>query len=252
MSVDRVDTIVSGRASVIFRPLENGNVYASFASSANPSLEGLLYSPADVRTDPEKTRTYEIGTKWDLFGNKLLVSGALFRVDKTDARTPGLTATDPVTLDGNQRVQGIEFSATGNITRNWLVFSGYTYLDSEILNSRAAPTNVNGVLISELGKELINTPRNSFNLWSTYTWDKLFFGGGPRFVGKRFGNNINTRFVDSYVVVDALVSYKLTKNIDLRLNMNNLGDKYYIDRIGGGHIVPGGGRVVLVSTAFSF
>jgi catecholate siderophore receptor len=58
--------------------------------------------------------------------------------------------------------------------------------------------------------------------------------------------------VDSYVVVDALVSYKLTKNIDLRLNMNNLGDKYYIDRIGGGHIVPGAGRVILVSTGFSF
>jgi catecholate siderophore receptor len=68
----------------------------------------------------------------------------------------------------------------------------------------------------------------------------------------RYGNNINTRFVDSYVVVDALVSYKLTKNIDLRLNMNNLGDEYYIDRIGGGHIVPGAGRVVLVSTGFSF
>ena len=250
--IDRVDTIVSGRASVIFKPLENGNVYASFASSVNPSLEGLLYSPADVRTDPEKTRTFELGMKWDLFGNKLLLSGAFFRVDKTDARTPGLTATDPVTLDGDQRVQGIELSATGNITRNWQVFSGYTYLDSEIVNSRTAPTNVNGVLISELGKELINTPRNSFNLWTTYTWDRLFFGGGPRFVGKRFGNNINTRFVDSYVIVDALVSYKLTKNIDLRLNMNNLGDKYYIDRIGGGHIVPGAGRVVLISTAFSF
>jgi hypothetical protein len=34
--------------------------------------------------------------------------------------------------------------------------------------------------------------------------------------------------------------------------VNNIGDKYYIDRIGGGHIVPGAGRVVLVSSSFRF
>ncbi|MBC7901222.1 MAG: TonB-dependent siderophore receptor [Saprospiraceae bacterium] len=240
--IDRTDKILSGRAALIFKPLENGSIYASFGTSANPSLEGLLYSPASTSLDPEKTRTYEAGTKWDLFGNRLLLTGALFQVEKTDART-----TDPftgqVTVDGDQRVRGIEFSATGNITRSWQIFSGYTYLDSEIVATNTA---------AELGKELINTPRNSFNLWTTYTWDKWFFGGGPRYVGKRFGNNTNTRIVDSYVVVDAVVSYKLTKNVDLRLNMNNLGDKYYIDRIGGGHIVPGAGRVVMVSSGFSF
>lgn len=250
--IDRVDTILSGRAAVIFKPVEKGSLYAAYGSSANPSLEGLLYAPADVRTDPEKTRTYEIGTKWDLFANRLLLSGALFRVDKKDARTPSLIAGEASTLDGDQRVQGIEISATGNITHSLQVFAGYTLLDSEILRSNTAPTNVNGIFISEVGKRLINTPKNSFNLWATYAWDRFFIGGGPRFVDRRFGNNINTRIVDSYVVVDALASYKLTKNVDVRLNMNNIGDKYYIDRIGGGHIVPGAARSILLSTAFSF
>lgn len=245
----RVDKILSGRASLIFKPVERGSIYAAFGTSANPSLEGLLYVPAGVNLDPEKTKTYEVGTKWDFFGNRLLFSGAAFNVDKTNARTTNIDGT--VTLDGDVRVRGIELSATGNVTRNLQLFSGYTFLDSEIVESKAS-TVVNGVRIYEQGKELLNTPRNSFNLWATYTWDRLFFGGGPRFVGRRFGNNINTRFVDSYVVVDAVVSYKLSKNIDLRLNANNIGDKYYIDRIGGGHIVPGAGRVVMLSTGFSF
>lgn len=249
--IDRVDNILSGRASLIFKPIENGSIYAAYGTSANPSLEGLLYVPADVRVGPERTRTFEFGTKWDLFGNKLLLTGAWFRIDKTNARTPGLEAGE-ITLDGDQRVQGIEISATGNITRNWQIFSGYTLQDSEIISSRTAPTIVNNVPVFELGKELINTPRNSFNIWSTYAWDRLFIGGGPRFVGRRFGNNINTRSVDSYTVVDALVSYKLSRNIDLRLNVNNIGDKYYIDRIGGGHIVPGAGRAVMLSTGFNF
>ncbi|HLA95521.1 MAG TPA: TonB-dependent siderophore receptor, partial [Pyrinomonadaceae bacterium] len=196
--IERTDKIFSGQASLIFKPIESGSIYASFGTSANPSLEGLLYAPAGTNLDPEKTRTYEIGTKWDLFGSKLLLSSALFQVNKTDARTTD-SITGLVSLDGNQRVRGIEVSATGNITRNWQVFSGYTLLDSEIIESLAF-TDVLGIRYFEQGKELINTPRNSFNLWMTYRWDKFFFGGGARFIGERFGNNVNTRFVDNYWV----------------------------------------------------
>lgn len=248
----RLDRIFSGRAALIVHPVEYGTIYGSFGTSANPSLEGLSYGAASTLVGPEKTQNYELGTKWDLLRNRLLLTAALFRVDKTDARTPGINAGDPPTLDGNQQVQGIEFSATGHLRRNWQVFMGYTFLDSEILTSRTAPTMVNGVPISEVGKELINTPRNSFNLWTTYTYKKLVVGGGPKFVGKRFGNNINTRFVDSYWLIDAFASYRITDNFNLRLNMNNLTDKYYFDRIGGGHVVPGAARVISVSTAFNF
>lgn len=250
--IERVDNIVSGRSALIFKPIEIGTIYASYGTSANPSFEGLLYSPADVRTPPEKTRTMEAGTKWELFDSRLLLNGALFQVDKTDARTPSLVPGEPPTLDGDQRVKGIELSATGNFTRNWQIFAGYTFLDSEIVRSNIAPTNVNGTLIGEVGKEIINTPRNSFNLWTTYRWDRLFFGGGPRFVGRRFGNNINTRVVEAYWVADAMASFRVNRHIDLRLNVNNIADKYYIDRIGGGHIIPGAGRVVMVSSGFSF
>ncbi|MGH9948262.1 MAG: TonB-dependent receptor domain-containing protein, partial [Pyrinomonadaceae bacterium] len=87
---DRIDRIFSGRAALIFKPVEHGSIYTSYGTSANPSLEGLSYSPADERLDPEKTRTFELGTKWDLFGNKLLLTGAIFRVEKTNARTPNI------------------------------------------------------------------------------------------------------------------------------------------------------------------
>lgn len=248
----RVDRITSGRAALIIHPVEYATIYGSYGTSANPSLEGLSYGAASTVVGPEKTQNYELGTKWDLLRNRLLLSAALFRVDKTDARTPGLNPGDPVTLDGDQRVQGVEFSATGRINRSWQIFLGYTHLDSEIISSRTAPTLINNVPFSEVGKELINTPRNSFNLWTTYNYKKLYVGGGPRFVDRRYGNNINTRFVDSYWLVDAFASYQFTKNFNLRVNMNNLSDKYYIDRIGGGHVVPGAARVITVSTGFNF
>ena len=73
----------------------------------------------------------------------------------------------------------------------------------------------------------------------TYQFKKLTIGGGPRFVGRRFGNNINTRQVESYWTLEAMAAYPVTSKLDLRLNLYNLNDAYYFDRLGGGHLVPG-------------
>jgi catecholate siderophore receptor len=246
--VSRVDKMLSGRAAVVFKPLPQGSIYASYGTSLNPSLEGLSYNTANTVIDPEKTYTFEAGSKWDFFGGRMLLSGAGFRVEKTNARTPGLSALDPPqVLQGRQRVDGAELSVTGNITREWQVLAGYTFLDSETVDSNVTTP------ITEIGKELVNTPRNSFNLWSTYRLPSSFsFGGGARFVGKRFGNTINTRFVDAYWTFDLMASYPISNHVDLKLNLYNLTDKYYFDRLGGGHVVPGPGRSATISTSFRF
>ena len=243
--VAREDRMLSGRAAVVFKPLPEGSLYASYGTSLNPSLEGLSYNAANTVIDPEKTYTYEAGAKWNLFSGRVLLSGAGFRVEKTNARTPGILPGDPPqVLEGKQRVDGAELSITGNISTAWQVFGGYTFLDSETVDS-------NNPL--EIGKALVNTPRNSFNLWSTYHLRSgLSLGGGARFVDKRFGNTINTRFVNSYWTVDLMAAYPLTNHLDLQLNLYNLTDTFYFDRIGGGHIVPGPGRSASIRTSFRF
>lgn len=243
--VARVDKMLSYRLGAVYKPLPLGSVYVSYGTSFSPSLEGLSYGTANTAIEPEKTYTLEAGTKWDLFGSRLLLSGAVFRVKKINARTTGILPGDPPqVLEGKQRVDGVELSATGNFTRNWSVLAGYTLLDSAIVES-------NNPL--EVGNKLINTPRHSFNFWTTYQFPfRLSLGGGGRFVDGRFGNTTNTRFVESFWLMDATASYRINKRIDLRLNLNNLTDKYYFDRIGGGHIVPGPARSLLLATNFHF
>lgn len=243
--VSRVDRMLSGRAGVVFKPAQQGSIYASYGTSLNPSLEGLSYNTANTVIDPEKTYTVEAGSKWDFFGGRMLLSGAVFRVEKQNARTPGVLPGDPPqVLEGKQRVDGVELSVEGNITRAWQLLAGYTFLDSTTIDSNVP---------AEIGKELVNTPPNSFNVWSTYRLSSgIHFGGGARFVDRRFGNTINTRLVDAYWTFDAMASYPLTDHIDLKLNLYNLTDKFYFDRIGGGHIVPGPGRAAMLSTSFRF
>ena len=242
--VSRVDRMLNGRAGVVFKPLPQGAVYASYGTSLNPSLEGLSYNTANTVIDPEKTYTLEAGSKWDFFSGRVLLSGAIFRVEKLNARTPGLPNEPLQVLEGKQRVDGIELAVEGSLTKAWHVLAGYTFLESTTLESN----NIN-----EIGKEMVNTPPKSFNVWSTYTLRNGFhFGGGARFVDRRFANTINTRKVDAYWTFDLMASYPISEHIDLKLNLYNLTDKFYFDRIGGGHIVPGPGRMAMLGTSFRF
>ncbi len=245
--ISRIDRMVSWRAGAVYKPTAHGSIYTAYGTSLNPSLEGLSYGSRNdiVNIEPEKTYTFEIGTKWDTFNQRLLFSLAGFRVDKTNARTPGLLPDDPLqVLDGEQRVYGAELGVTGSITKEWSIFAAYTYLDSEILESNTP---------GETGRELQNTPKNSLSLWSSYELPRrLNVGGGIRFVDDRYGNNLNTRRVGSYWTIDAMASYPLTSHVDLRLNLYNLNDAYYFDRLGGGHLIPGAARSANLSLGFRF
>lgn len=240
-TLSRTDHMVSWRAGLVYKPVKQGSIYAAYGTSFNPSAEGLTLSSANAaannfKTDPEESRTIELGTKWDLFDNRLSVSLAIFRTEKTDARTEDpADATDIVVLDGEQRVDGIEVGIAGRITDKWQVFGGYAYLQSEITESLNP---------AEEGSELSNTPEHTFSLWTTYAlpWN-LEIGTGAQYVDSRFSNNnrVTRRKAPSYVTFDAMAGWNVNKNFSLRLNVYNLTDEEYIDRVGGGHFVPGAG-----------
>ncbi|MCB1086050.1 MAG: TonB-dependent siderophore receptor [Verrucomicrobiae bacterium] len=248
--LNRVDDLPSGRAAVVLKPAENGSVYFGYGTSFNPAGEGLSLSgdpgsTTSAEVDPEESRTLELGTKWNVLDDRLSLTAALFRTDKTNART--IDPTDPdavVVLDGEQRVQGVELGVSGDIT-DWLhIFGGYTHLDSEILSSQN-PT--------EIGNQLPHTPEDSFNLWTQIDLPGGFFvGGGPQFVDSRFNNSANLREAPSYTLWDAVAGYQVNENLTLRVNVRNLGDEDYIDRVGGGHFIPGEGRSVMFTASLKF
>lgn len=248
-SLSREDDEVSWRAALVYKPVENGSIYFSYGTSFNPSTELLVSSSASAvinqfDTDPEENRSYELGTKWDLFDNRLSLTGSLFRTEKTNARTADPTDPTNFELSGEQVVQGVEFGVAGTITDKWRVFAGYTYLDSEIESSKNP---------AEVGKDVSNTPHHSFNFWTVYDLPYGFqIGAGAQFVGDRFNNNINQREAPSYWVIDGMVGYKINENVALRVNVYNVGDEEYIDRVGGGHFVPGPGRSATLTASVKF
>jgi catecholate siderophore receptor len=243
--IERSDSYVTWRAGITYKPIPSLSLYAGAGTSVNPSIENLTQTtPTEAQgaLKPERSRTFEIGAKWDGFGGKLLLTTAIFRTDKTNTRTPGLPGEPAMVLEGKQRVDGFEIGATGRITERWEVVASYTYLDSEVVDSNT-PT--------EVGNRLGNVPKNSGSLWTLYTLPQgIELGGGVRYVGSRYTNVSNTRRVDDYWVVDATLGYDINPSTTLRLNFFNIFDERYADALSGGHFVPGAGRSAVATLSF--
>ena len=244
------DSMLSQRAGVIYQPTETQSYYLSYGTSFNPSGETVSQSASTAALDPEKNRSFELGAKLDLLDGNLSLNGALFNVDKTNART-----TDPITrlttLDGDVRVRGIELGVVGRITPAWQVLAGYTLLDGEVVESKDVGTGFDAGIASK-GKTLQNTPRHNASLWSTYSflqnWEA---GGGLVYASKRYVNNFESAVVDGYTRVDASLAFKQPA-YDIRFNLQNATDKKYYEVASGGRASPVKGRTVLVTLAYRF
>jgi catecholate siderophore receptor len=248
----RIDDLASWRVALVYKPVPFGSIYAGYGTSFNPSIQGVSDGASNdalaantANLPPEEDISYELGSKWDLLQDKLSLTAALFRTEKTNARE--VDPTEPGTvylLSGVQRVDGVEFDVAGNLTPDWQVFGGYVYMKGRVVSG---PTG------SFPGNTLPNTPEQTASLWTTYhlPWH-LTIGTGGQFVDQRYSlvNDLNSS--PGYWTQQALLAYQVSKNVNLQINVSNLWDKQYIDLVGAHQVVPGAGRTVTFTTSIKF
>jgi catecholate siderophore receptor len=243
----RTDEMLSPRAALVFQPTKAQTYYFSYGTAFNPSAEAISLAINNAGAEPEETRTFELGAKWDLLSGALGLTSAIFEIQKTNART-----TDPAlgvqVLEGRQRVRGFEIGAIGRILPGWNIFAGYSYLDSRVVESLDIN---NGVRVQ--GKRIANVPANTLSLWTTYdVTDQWQVGGGVIYVGQRYANNGNTNSVPGYARGDVTVAYRPIKPLELRLNIINISDEVYFDQVNPQHVVPGAARTFLFTATVRF
>ncbi|MGK7249394.1 TonB-dependent receptor [Acinetobacter oleivorans] len=249
----------SYQAGLVYKPTENGSVYASFATSANPvgvdqgdGADALSTSSQQANDlDPEKARTFEIGTKWDLFNNRANLTAAIFRTEKQNTRIAIDANTS--TNAGESKVDGFEVGFNGKVTDKWEVSAGYSYLDSEL--TKAAYNAV-----AQEGKPLPFVAKNSATLWSTYrVLPKLTVGAGAEYRDKVFTNTntgttmLEDKYLPTYTIYNAMAKYDVNKNVNLQLNINNISDKRYFTSAHPAHYAfEGVGRNAVLAINFKY
>ena len=251
--IPHTDELGSYRAALTYKAATNGNIYLSFGTSFNPSAEDLSlisssrsFSLNNAQLSPEKNRTYELGSKWALVQGRLDLSGAVFRLEKENARVPDPNNVLLNVLAGAQRVDGAELRVEGRLTSSWRVDAGYEYLDGTV--TRTAPG------AAPVGAPLMNTPRHAFSFWSVYEIaPRLEIGGGARFVSSQYTQNAPpVKTVPEFWTFEAMARYAFTANIAAQLNGKNLTNRYYYDQLHFFHVVPGEGRTALLTLSVRF
>lgn len=212
----RKDEEFSPRAGLIIKPQENVSFYASYSESFLPrSGEQFANINGDNNAlDPNTFTNLEAGVKWD-FEQGLSFTAAAFEIEQS---SPQPNDNDPSTLDViDSKIRGFELQLRGQITDNWFVSAGYSFLDGEQID-RNGPT---GLRPREL-------PENMFSIWnSIQISDRIGFGLGLTHQDESFINNGNTAVLPAYTRIDAAAHYDVTENLRLQVNIENLTDTVY-------------------------
>lgn len=258
------ESLISYRLGVVFKPAANGSVYAAYGNSQTPStttVNGGGCSTAatngNCNVDPETAVNMEVGTKWDVLGNRLSLTAAVFRNELQNFKVNSGDPTEPdQQTDGKSRVDGIALGAAGQVTQAWGLFANYTYLKSEVLQSVSDYNLSNGLADLQKGDALTNVPEHAASLWTTYrVLPELTVGYGVTYQGSWYLNSGASPLykADSYTVHNAMAAYRFSRNLDFQLNVNNLTDELYYTRVrNNGWATPGDARAVRLAANYSF
>lgn len=198
-------------------------VYASYTD---------VFEPQNARTaqqqmlEPVIGSNYEVGLKGELFDGRVNTSLAVFRYDQKNR-----AVTDEAsgfacdgwycsTASSKVRSQGIEAEISGEVLTDLQLFAGYTYNTTKFIDD---PEN-EGSIYSQW------TPKHMLRMWADYRlpgdWSRVSVGGG--FTSQSHTVSFDREFdVPGFTVWNARLGYRLSEEIDLAVNANNLFDKRY-------------------------
>lgn len=228
---------------LVYKFLPYANVYAAYGSAADlnggesdvGSSSGyggmVTYNGSAAGAKPEKTENIELGTKWNLLGEKLLVTAAIFQTTKSEVMEGANYDTVGTFNTGKNRVQGIELGLAGNVTEKLSAFAGVAFMESEVLGSATA---------ANVGKRLSNfaditasaqlryqlTPKFALGTAAKYESEK-YAGQPDTAAGFTPATGLYSQPVPAYTVVDAFADYRVTKQAKVRLNVGNVFNADY-------------------------
>ena len=259
---EKSDNLVTGKVGLVYKPASYASIYAAYATGAQPPGGNFTFPTTlntaninNLNVDPQESRTAELGTKWDLLDNRLALTAAAFRTINKNEQVQ-VDSFGTFEQYGKTRVQGLELSATGQITPAWQLIAGIARTDTKILEGLRTST-------TQSGAQIRYSPKLTATLWTSYKFPfGLTLGGGARYVSTQQRGTTNaaitaTSFfpeIPSYSVFDAMASYDINKNVSIQLNVFNLADKFYLARVnnGGNRLVMGTPRSANLSANFKF
>ena len=231
----------SPTVSGIWTPTSNVTAYFTYASSVEESDQAPATAiNANAFLAPYHDEMFQAGVKYAPVANLLLTADA-FRMTRPYATT----LTDNIfQVIGQQRDQGFETFAQGNLLTSLSVLGGFTYIDARLLNSGNPATS---------GGMIVGVPRWKSDVtldWHPGFLHGLAFSGTAHYESDRAATDINNSIAPQYATLDVGARYAtrvLRHDVIARVGAINVTNKHYYSSIADGNIVgsPGANTAYL-------
>lgn len=214
------DTAFSPRFGVVYKPIEDVSLYASYTQSFNPVIGR---SELGEVFRPERGEQIEVGVKARLLRDRLSTSLALYRLRRSNVLTQDPTNPGFQLQVGEQGSDGIEFDIAGELLPGWNMIASYAFTDARIIQDNDFPE----------GLRLLNAPKHAASLWTTYEIQSGKFAGlglglGTFFQGDRNGDFRTPFIIPGYTRTDSAIFYRRGR-FKAQLNIQNLFDIRYFE-----------------------
>jgi iron complex outermembrane receptor protein len=196
---------------------------------------------------PERGQQWEGGVKSALWNGRVATTLAVFQLNRKNVATTDATHPNFYLLTGEQRSRGVELEATVHPLAGWNLTTAYSHINAEVLHD----TTISA------GTPTVNSPRNLFNIWTTYEIPRgkvrgLGVGIGGRHYTDQSGDLADTFQLPGYGVIDASVSYKRGRS-NWQVNAFNLGDtRYASGSYNDTYVKPGEPRTIRGTVSWNF
>lgn len=241
--IETSDTAFSPRVGIVYKPVENVSLYASYTESFNPVIGrdelGAVFTP-------ERGNQFEVGVKADI-SDRLSATLAYYQLRRTNVLTQDPSNPGFQVQVGEQASDGVELDLAGELLPGWNIIANYAYTDARISEDNEFPA----------GRRLLNVPENAASLWTSYEIQEgdlagLGLGVGVYFQGDRNGD-IRTPFViPSYTRTDAAIFYR-REQFRAQLNFQNLFDvRYFEGARDQFRVIPGAPFTIFGSIGWEF
>ncbi len=225
VTYSRYDVPLSWSAGVLYVIRPDLSTFAGVARSSLTNFNSEATSTGIYA--PETGLSYEAGVKFTSPNDRVTLTSALFDVVRSNV----FSEVSGVVYFNNQETRGGEFDLQLKPTSAWTVIANATVQHAVLTAQPSAPTTT--------GKDPVGVPATILNLWSSYDFAvagaKGFrIGAGVSYDDKTFGNTLNTNWIPSSTVVDAVLSY-YHRTWDVACGVQNIADvTYYTTALGAG------------------
>ncbi|MGO0706355.1 TonB-dependent receptor [Pseudomonas paracarnis] len=218
---------------------ERDQLFYSVSRNMRVPQNYVLYDKGagSIDAEPETSWNHELG--WRYSGDDMSLAATLFYMDFKNRQVSSRDINgDFADINAGSVVnKGLELEWSGQLPHHFNYYTSYTYTKAEQQDDLTVYNAGKPIVLPTSGKQFANVPKNMLAANIGYDDGRFYGTFGGKYTSKLYGDLTNDEAISGRTVFNLgagiylPVDKKVVKDATLRLNVDNLFDKKYLDGV---------------------